>query len=87
MDDAAPAKPEEPTIVAPGRRPAKAFDKLLTGMLAISAVLMVLMAPVRLTFFCEPYPTTTTSSRSLLSSSSVMVNTVFSSETVNFLGR
>ena len=44
------------------------------GRFSISAMSLTVMDPVNVSFFCEPYPMTTDSSRSLVSSRRVMWN-------------
>ena len=54
-------RPEDIFKFIEGSAPCNAMATLLTGRALISLALMVPTAPVKLTFFCVPYPTTTTS--------------------------
>ena len=68
IEEDAPAKPELFVIVTPGARPAKALERFDTGIFSNSSVLIAVIDPVKFTFFCVPYPTTTTSSKACVSS-------------------
>ena len=48
-------------VTRPGNRPAKLLLTLVAGDFTRSVPLMLLTDPVRVAFFCVPYPTTTTS--------------------------
>ena len=64
-----PGAPEERVIITPGTCPCNACTGLDIAPL-FSSILSetTVTAPVNVSFFCEPYPTTTTSSRTSLSS-------------------
>ena len=62
--------------MAPGRRPAKAFETLETGADVISLLETVAIEPMTFTFFSLPYPTTTTSFKDVLSVLIVVLMTV-----------
>ena len=64
------APPEFPTErLRPGIIPCSAWPRFCTGRAARDLESMEETAPVRFTFFCVPYPTTTTSWVTLASSS------------------
>ena len=60
----APAIPDDCAICTPAILPAKLCEALVIGRLSSCFTSRLATAPVRFTFFCAPYPTTTTSSRS-----------------------
>ena len=69
MVGAPPISPELVVMVSPGTEPCKARPISVIGRLSIVLFTSTeATAPVKFTFFCEPYPTTTTSSKSSVSS-------------------
>ena len=60
--------PPELVTVSPEANPARAFSALVTGRSAKASMLTEETAPERFAFFCEPYPTITTSSNFVRSS-------------------
>ena len=63
-----PGRPWPAVIVTPGIVPCKAVDTFCTGRLSNILLSTWATAPVIFTFFCVPYPTTTTSSSFWVSS-------------------
>lgn len=61
MLEEAPARPEVLVTFTPGARPARALDRLDGARFTSSPAFTGVTAPVRFTFFCVPYPTTTSS--------------------------
>ena len=75
-DISAPGWPDVPVTCNPGIAPISTLLTEVTGRSPnISSIFTLLTAPVRLAFFCTPYPTTTTSSKVSVSS----FKTIFSS--------
>ena len=72
-----PGVPEEVVMFNPGTLPCNICVALVAGRSIKSLLETVDMAPVRLTRFWVPYPTTTTSSSVLLSSAKVTGKKVF----------
>ena len=68
----APGSPDCCTEITPAMRPAKLFVRLAAGIF-MSEVLNDWIAPMTLSFFCCPNPTTTTSSITRLSSLRTML--------------
>src|SRR5882757_10142137 len=60
-----PGVPEPWLTYMPGDNPASEEDILVVGLLSSSFEPIVATEPVRFTFFCEPYPMTTTSPSAL----------------------
>ena len=58
----------------PGTAPCNAWLTLATGRDSITSEPTILTAPVTFTFFCVPYPTTTTSSKTFVSSLKIIFN-------------
>ena len=69
--------PVPPPMVSPGMAPCNAAAALVTGRSPSTSLIFTCETePVRFSFFCVPKPTTTTSSRVLLSSLRVMLSGV-----------
>lgn len=66
-------EPGREMTVTPGTVPCTADNTLLCTRSLISSVLTEATEPVRFTFFCVPYPTTTTSSNTSVSSFNVIL--------------
>lgn len=74
--ESAPGAPPAVVTVTPGAMPWRAVESCVIGLRANSLVEMDETEPVRLTFFCVSYPTTTTSSRRFSSGSREMLSVV-----------
>ena len=77
-DISAPGWPDVPVTCSPGIAPISTLLTEVTGRSPnISSIFTLLTAPVRLAFFCTPYPTTTTSSKVSVSSFNTTLSSFF----------
>ena len=73
---ALPGCPDPFTTVTPATSPANACDMLETDFACKFSALTTVAVPVKACFVLVPYPTTTTSSKTLLSSTTILALTV-----------
>ena len=74
-----PGAPLEEMTDMPDTLPAKAFLRLVVPESTSSSPFTCEMAPITDSFFCTPYPTTTMSSMTLVSSCNVIIHSVCAS--------
>ena len=78
-----PGSPDLCVTVTPAAIPCKAIDVWVTGFFASSSPSIDATEPVRLIFFCTPYPIATTSSIPMASSAKITLIFVFPATTIS----